>query len=109
MNKQLHLMIGISASGKSTLADRIAGTYYQPDTLVILCPDTFRLKLTGQAFYSPAEDMVWSHVKTAARVLLVQCHVLIDATSYTEASRQQWIRLAQQEGCEVHGHWLQAD
>lgn len=64
---------------------------------IVLCPDDFRKVLTGQAYYGPAEDSVWSHVKTCARVLAgaQDRTVYIDATHLTIGSRAQWIKIAQ--------------
>lgn len=93
----LTIMCGLPGSGKSTYlqqSDSVANTHS-----IVLSPDDFRMVLTGQAFYGPAEDSVWSHVKTATRVLIQKHHVIIDATHLTVGSRLQWVRLA--EHCKV--------
>lgn len=88
----LIIMCGFPGSGKSTyLSENFSATSSE----VILCPDDFRLVITGRQYHGPAEDIVWSHVKTTARVLLKRGYgVVIDATHLTITSRKQWIRLA---------------
>ena len=95
-------MCGYPGSGKSTY---LSQTQHLG---IILCPDDFRLVLTGQTFYGPAEDSVWSHVKVAARVLLknqYQHHVIIDATHLTQGSRKSWIKLANETQVDIHCWW----
>lgn len=87
MNASITLMCGLPACGKSSY---LMGF----NEIVILCPDDFRLVLTGKDFYAPAEDSVWSHVKVAARVLAKHYPVFIDATCLTIGSRAQWVRIA---------------
>lgn len=92
MRLDLQITCGLPGSGKSTLAYKMAR-----DFIVVLCPDDFRKVITGKNFHGPAEEMVWSHVKIAARVLLQQGNsVLIDATAITPALRAQWINLAKE-------------
>jgi predicted kinase len=83
------LLCGIPGSGKSTFV-----MDYKKKGFTILCPDVYRLVITGQEYYSPAEDIVWAHVKTTARTLLVSDqNVIIDATMLTKRSREEWIRI----------------
>lgn len=97
------VMCGISGSGKSTWVKANGSKF------IVICPDEFRKVLTGQDFYAPAEEMVWSCVKTATRVFAKQGkHVLIDATSTTISSRSQWIRIAKEVEVPVHCVWIQA-
>jgi len=87
----LTVLTGLPGCGKSTWLR----THGQTRDIV-LCPDDFRLALTGHTYFAAAEDAVWSHVKIAARVLLKKGHdVVIDATGLTIGSRRQWIQLAQ--------------
>lgn len=105
---KLTLMCGYPGSGKSTYLEEL----YTRNTAglrpaVILCPDDFRLALTGQVFYSPAEDSVWSHVKITARVLSKGGHhVIIDATHLTKGSRVSWLRLAKEIGVPIDCYWM---
>jgi len=88
----LTLLCGLPGSGKSTVCKRLTR-----DSYVVLCPDDFRKILTGKNFHGPAEEMVWSHVKVAARALLMQRQVVaIDATAISPGSRAQWISLAKE-------------
>ena len=105
MPRQFHMMIGPSASGKSTLARELAA----PHHAIHLCPDEVRLILVGHQFYGPAEDMVWSHVKTTARIILPQRNLILDATNTTRGARAQWVRLLVEPdfaGVELIGHVL---
>lgn len=112
---ELSLMCGFPASGKSSYLRRQPPPAIVDDRTVILCPDDFRLVLTGQQFHGPAEDIVWSHVKTAARILLRNNHsIIIDATHLTIGSRASWIRIGE-EISKFHGQempilciWCQA-
>lgn len=90
MRVDLQITCGLPASGKSTFSGKMAR-----DCIVVLCPDNFRKIITGKEFHGPAEEMVWSHVKIAARALLQYGYsVLIDATATTPSLRSQWINLA---------------
>lgn len=98
MNKnRIILFCGLPGSGKSTWLSE------HPDSSnVILSSDDFRKVITGgQDFYAPLEEIVWFCVKNAARVLIVDHSVVIDATSLTVGSRNQWIRIAQDAGVEI--------
>lgn len=102
----LTVMCGFPGSGKSTHLSKfdLSSKYWA--RTVILCPDDFRLALTGQQYYGTAEDMVWSHVKIAARVLLKrEHHVIIDGTHLTPGSRKSWIKLAKGIGVDVDCRW----
>lgn len=98
----LTIMCGLPGSGKSTYLRESTETAKS----IILCPDDFRLAITGQQYYGPAEDMVWSHVKITARVLLKRGYdVIIDGTHLTRGSRGSWIRIAKEIGVDVACCW----
>lgn len=98
MNGSITILCGVAGSGKSTWVGENGQNY------VVLCPDEFRKILTGQDFYKPAEEAVWSSVKTAARVLAGPQNrdILIDATSVTVGQRSQWICMAKELDIPVH-------
>jgi predicted kinase len=99
----LMILSGISGSGKSMLTKNMQRFF--DGYLCIIEPDDFRMILTGQPFHSPAEDMVWSHVKTAVRALLRKKHtVAVDATSLTKFTRNQWVTVAREEEVFVEIH-----
>ena len=89
MSGSITLLCGLPGCGKSTFLEQVR------DSSIVLCPDDFRRTLTGQDYFAPAEDAVWSHVKVAARVLAIKRDVIIDATHLTPGSRGQWVRIAQ--------------
>lgn len=98
MSGSITLLCGLPGCGKSTFVEGNDNLHlFLPSdiTSVVLCPDDFRLVLTGKEYWLPAEDSVWSHVKTAARVLVAKHSVIIDATHLTVGSRAQWVRIAQ--------------
>ena len=80
----LHLMVGLPRSGKST----IANTMGYP----IVNPDSIRLALHGQAFIGDAEPMVWVIAKYMVKSLFIAGHsdVILDATNITKARRDEW-------------------
>lgn len=89
MAGSITLLCGFPGCGKTNYASIL------PQDYVIICPDDFRVVLTGHEYFAPAEDAVWSHVKIAARVFVHQGkHVTIDATHLTKGSRAQWIKIA---------------
>jgi len=103
MAGSITLLCGISGSGKSTWAKKARIAVDTPQ-YIVLCPDEFRMAITGQDFYLGAEEAVWSAVKTAARVLVgSQKHaILIDATAITVGQRGQWIRIAKELEVPIH-------
>jgi len=91
---RLAILCGLPKSGKSTYAKTL-----KEEGWVIVCPDTVRLALHGQAFVSHAEPFVWAVVELMVRALLQDEHkVLIDATNTTRKRRAQWLRMAQEFG-----------
>lgn len=87
----LRLMCGVSGSGKSTHA-KVLKTKYGS---TIIEPDAFRLQMTGNAWYEPAEPLVWATIKTVISVLLKSDQdVILDATNLTKYSRSDWINLS---------------
>jgi len=103
---RITLMCGFPASGKTTFLKESATS-----SMVILCPDEYRIALTGRNFFKAAEDAVWSAVKLTARVMAgtQRRHVIIDATHLTEASRAQWIRLGDELGVFVSCNYMTAE
>lgn len=116
MKAKIILMCGLPGSGKSTYLKKLNAKAEdghwiranQLDRSIIICPDEFRLVLTGKTFYAPAEDSVWSHVKTMARICLKQDRsIIIDACNLTPGSRASWLRLGKEMEVEVDCWWLQ--
>lgn len=88
MSNRLILMVGLPRSGKSTIAKYISKKWNAP----IVNPDSIRLVLHGQAYYPPAEPMVWAIAKTMVRALFAAGHdsVIIDACNNTKHRRDEW-------------------
>lgn len=83
MNK-LIMTVGLPRSGKSTWAKQSGHP--------VVCPDSIRLALHGQAFYGPAEPMVWAIARLMVRSLFLSGHetVVLDSTNGTRARRDEW-------------------
>lgn len=58
----------------------------------VVSPDAIRRALTGQAFYAPAEPVVWGHARLMVRALFWAGHrtVVLDATNTSRARRREW-------------------
>jgi predicted kinase len=82
--------VGLPRSGKSTWA-RSSG-------LPIVCPDAIRLSIHGQAFFSPAEPLVWAIAHIMVSSLFKAGHetVVLDATNVTVTRRNEWRKDAEE-------------
>jgi predicted kinase len=80
----LIVTVGLPRSGKSTWA--------RTQNAPIVCPDSVRIGLHGQAFIREAEPMVWAIVKVMIPALFQSGHdrVILDATSVTRKTRDGW-------------------
>ena len=82
----LILTVGLPRSGKTTWA-RESG---HP----VVCPDSIRLALHGQAFFWPAEPFVWAMAYLMVDSLFRSGHsvVVVDATNVSAKRRDEWTR-----------------
>ena len=82
--KRLICMMGLPRSGKST----VALTLGHP----IVSPDALRLTMYNRPFWSPGEKLIWAHANVMVRALFEAGHetVVLDATNYSRAQRDQW-------------------
>lgn len=80
----LHVTVGLPQSGKSTWASK--------QKWPIVCPDSIRLGLHGQAFIGQAEPFVWAIAKVMVRALFISGHrfVILDATNTKRERRADW-------------------
>lgn len=80
----LILTVGLPRSGKSTWALQ--------QGVPIVCPDSIRIALHGQAFVRESEPMVWVLAKYMVHALFLSGHetVILDATNLTEKFRKAW-------------------
>lgn len=85
MIRTLILTVGLPRSGKSTWANTTG--------FPMVNPDSIRLALHGQAFYAPAEPMVWTITRLMVRSLFKAGHdiVILDATNTTRQRRKEWV------------------
>jgi predicted kinase len=81
----LAVLAGLPRSGKSTWASQ--------QNLPIVNPDSIRLAIHGQAFYPPAEPLVWAFAHMMVDALFRAGHecVILDATNVTQKRRDEWI------------------
>ena len=101
MKNGITTMCGWPGAAKTTLLNGPLG-----EGSVVICPDEFRLELTGKTFYPPAEELVWASLKLAARVLAKRYPVIIDGTHLSVANREQWVVIAQQIGVPIDCFWI---
>jgi len=83
--KTLLMTVGLPRSGKSTWA-RTQG-------YPIVCPDSIRMALYGQAFVKTAESIVWANAKLMVASLFEAGHdvVILDATNTIARYRDEWL------------------
>ena len=81
---KLILTVGLPRSGKSTWA--------QSTGFPVVNTDSIRLAMHGQAFYAPAEPMVWAfaHMMVDALARAGHATVVLDATNITIKRRAEW-------------------
>ena len=94
----LTLMVGVSGSGKSTHAAKLAQTL--PADIVE--PDAIRLELTGNASDQSRNGEVFrlAHTRTEAK-LLAGIDVVVDATNLDRKTRAEWLAIARRCGAEA--------
>ena len=95
----LTLMVGVSGSGKSTHAAKLAQTL--PADIVE--PDAIRLELTGNASDQSRNGEVFrlAHTRTEAK-LRSGISVVVDATNLDRKTRAEWLAIARRCGAEAH-------
>ena len=88
MENILILTVGYPRSGKSTWSRAYSEKYGVP----VVNPDSIRLSLHGQDFLKQQEPLVWYVAKVMVESLFRAGHkkVILDATSLTMMSREQW-------------------
>lgn len=87
----LTLMVGVSGSGKSTHAAKLA----QSLPADIVEPDAIRLELTGNAGDQSRNREVFqlAHSRAEAK-LLAGINVVVDATNLDRKTRAEWVAIA---------------
>lgn len=81
---QLILTVGLPRAGKTTWA--------MEQGVPVISPDAIRLAVHGRRFWSPGENLVWSHAWTMACSLFLAGHgaVIVDACHNTRKRRDFW-------------------
>lgn len=90
----LHVMIGVPASGKSTLAEQLRTSEAPPDQCVVVSSDALRVVLTGDPDAPLDKDAeMWPlYHKSVEAALANGYSVVADATNLTEASRAPYFQ-----------------
>lgn len=83
--KTLFITVGLPYSGKSTWA--------REQNFPIVNPDSIRVALHGQRFYSDAEPFVWAIAKTMVRSLFLAGNnkIILDACNISYERQLEWI------------------
>ena len=94
----LTLMVGVSGSGKSTHAAKLA----QSLPADIVEPDAIRKELTGNASDQSRNREVFqlAHSRAEAK-LLAGINVVVDATNLDRKTRAEWLAIARRCGAEA--------
>lgn len=94
----LTLMVGISGSGKSTHANKIAAS----TNATIVEPDAIRKELTGNASDQSRNGEVFRLAHQRAEALLRKgTDVIVDATNVDKKTRAEWVAIARRCGAEA--------
>ncbi|MCG5235683.1 AAA family ATPase [Xanthobacter oligotrophicus] len=109
---------GLSGSGKSTWAARMAPALGRAPGAVILRSDIERKRLAGvaetqklspQAYTPEATQLVYARLRTlAAQVLTTGHSVIVDAVHARSDEREAIAKVARAAGADFHGWWLEA-
>ena len=84
--------VGISGAGKSTYGEQLKEKI---KNLVIICPDQFRLLLTGDISNHTMEPRVWMEVaKAFEENVIAGKTVYFDATNLTKRNRKTVMDIA---------------
>ena len=93
---KLILMVGLPASGKSTIVQQ----YQWEHCCIVVCPDDIRMTMFNTEFNKDVEGLVWFTARAMVKMLLAQGHnVVLDSTNLTKDRRKEWIDLAKE--CQV--------
>ena len=99
----LLLLCGLPGSGKSTIASELE----QEGDWVVICPDDFRLHMTGDTFNQIAEKGVWRAAFAAAATQLSRGRsVIVDACNTTFQQRGKWYHEAREFNAVLRCIWV---
>lgn len=105
MNR-LIILCGISGSGKSTYAAKLAvligGT--------IVCPDSLRKEVRGDESDMKADGHIWNElVPLRLREALTKGHAVFDATQLNPKARKPIIAIGKEMGAQIEAHFFPPD
>lgn len=99
MTKTAHIMIGIPASGKSTMASKMNG--------IVVSLDFFRGKINGNVGDMSNHDrVVFEFNQEMIKILDSGENIVIDDTNVRPRDRESLCRLLSAKGYRIVGHWL---
>ena len=94
----LTLMVGVSGSGKSTHAAKLA----RATGATIVEPDAIRKELTGDASDQSRNGEVFRLAHSRAEAILLDGKsVVVDATNLDRKTRAEWVAIARRCGAEA--------
>lgn len=100
----IHAMCGVSGSGKSTFAAKLAAE----KGWTIVCPDSVRKQLTGDEGSQAVNDVVFRTIpKMLKDALAIEGDVIYDATCYNVKNRKMVEDIAISVGAQVVWHVFQ--
>lgn len=104
MNKPiLTVMVGISGSGKSFHANKLQSSL----NAKLIETDALRQELLGSVQDQTQNGRIFAVARDRVNKFLAEGHnVIIDATSLNPKERRDWIKIAHDNGAEVHAHFV---
>lgn len=97
----LHVMMGVPGSGKSTVADKLV----QEHNAIRVSPDEIRRMLTGDPSNQERNAEVFDHAHRMTKSNLAQGnHVVFDATNVQAKARRGLLDIANGVGAKKHLH-----
>lgn len=92
----IHVMVGIPASGKSTIVKQMVEKFDNMDGVdyVVICPDTIRIEEFGEDFNPENEGKVWAIAKGRLKgaVDIGVDHIIFDATMVKPRDRKMFFK-----------------
>jgi len=105
----LHIMVGLSCSGKTTYAKRLA----EEERALLLTPDEWQIKLFNQKVYNPDSnhDLLHDRIErvmlgVAERVLSIGSSVILDFGFWSRAERDAMRAFAARLGVDFKLHYM---
>ena len=110
MKPELHIICGLPASGKTTLAERlerdVPGVRLSPDEWITAVFETARHEEISDGYRDRIEALQW---RLGQRMLRAGCGVIVEWGTWGRDERDRLRDAARSEGAAVFLHYLAAD